>query len=262
MPSGYKFSHQGGQKSCVFSSLASTLSYKGYNYAAENISSTIQGSLSFGDPMTYEASLLNNSLQVDRYTLRTTLIEPKMFSTILQITAKHAISICGNQIFDPNFHEPMQLSLDNLTRCCKNLSDEIFQGVTRGYIFLDYQVKSGRFVKQIQQAKPVKPIKQVKPIKEKRRIKEIVTEMKKTINIRTLKCLSSAFGYFQEYINQNNPNSTRYVAKTIAQDINQYKNATYTISNLKITEAKQIETIFLKVLKIMKSKNKVVAPKV
>ena len=58
MPSKYKFFHQGGQETCVFSSLASALSYKGYNDAAEIISRNIQGSFSYGDPMTYAACLL------------------------------------------------------------------------------------------------------------------------------------------------------------------------------------------------------------
>ena len=135
--SRYKFFHQGGQDTCVFSSLASALSYKGYNDASEIISSKIKDSINFGDPMTSAAALLRNSLQVVRYDLTMTITEPKEFPTIVQITAKHAISIYGEHIFDSNFHEPMQLNKDNLTRCCKNVSDEGFLGVIRGYIFSD-----------------------------------------------------------------------------------------------------------------------------
>ena len=105
-----------------------------YNDSAEIISRNIQGSLSSGDPMTFAADLLHNSIQVDRYTGRTTITQPKDFPTILQITTKHAKSICGNQIFDSIFHEPMKLCLDNLTRCCKDVSYEGILGVTRGYI--------------------------------------------------------------------------------------------------------------------------------
>ena len=123
MSSGYTFFHQGGQETCVFSSLASALSYKGYNDATEIISRNIQGSLSYGDTITYTADLLRtskeSSVQVDRYTGETTIIKSTDFPTIFQITAKYAISICGNQIFDSNFQGPMKLSLDNLTRCCK-----------------------------------------------------------------------------------------------------------------------------------------------
>ena len=82
--------------------------------------------------MTYAATLLNNSLQVECYTLRMTIIESKEFPTIIQITTKHTISICGDQMFDSNFHGPIQLHLDNLTRCCKNVNDEGFLAVVRG----------------------------------------------------------------------------------------------------------------------------------
>ena len=99
MSSRYQFFHQGGQETCVFSSLASALGYKGYNDASEIIFSKIQDSLIFGDPMTSAADLLRTSkeisVQVDRYDLRMTITEPKEFPTIIQITAKHAISICG-----------------------------------------------------------------------------------------------------------------------------------------------------------------------
>ena len=57
IPLGYKFFHQKGQETCVFSSLASASSYKGYNDASEIISNTIQGFLIFGDPITFAASL-------------------------------------------------------------------------------------------------------------------------------------------------------------------------------------------------------------
>ena len=103
MPLGYKFFHQGGQETCMFSSLAFAVSYKGYNDAAEIISRNIQGSLIFGDPMKFAANLLNNPVQIDRYTCRTTITEPKDFPTILQITVKHAISICGITYLTQNF---------------------------------------------------------------------------------------------------------------------------------------------------------------
>ena len=67
-----------------------------------------------------------------------------------------------------------------------------------------------------------------------RSIREIAREMKNTIKIRASKCLSSAFGYFSEYINQNKPKKS--IEKNIAQNMKQYKNSACTISNLEITE--------------------------
>ena len=71
----------------MFSSLVFALSYKEYNDAAEIISNTVQGFLRCCDLLAFAASLLNNSAQVDRYTRRTTITEPKEFLAILEITA-------------------------------------------------------------------------------------------------------------------------------------------------------------------------------
>ena len=195
-----------------------------------------------------------------------TITEPKEFPTIVQITAKHAISLYRDHIFDSNFDEPMQLNKDNLTRCCKNVSDEGFVAVIRGYIFSDDQVKSRNFGKPIKKVKPVKPIKQVKTIKKIKSIKEVVRDMENTIKIRGLKCLSSAFEYFAKTINHQDH---RQYCKTIthqdhrqygligddmdremkcAQEIKLYKNASCTISNLDITDKSYPFHLLLKVL--------------
>ena len=52
--------YQGGQLACMFSSQTSSLSYKRYNDSTEIISRSIQDSLSFGNPMTFAADLLNS----------------------------------------------------------------------------------------------------------------------------------------------------------------------------------------------------------
>ena len=192
--------------------------------------------------MTSAAALLDKSLRVVRYDGTMTITEPKEFPTIVQITAKHAISLYGDQIFDSNFHEPMQLNKDNLTRCCKNVSDEGFVAVIRGYIFSDDQVKSRKFGKPIKKVKPVKPIKQVKTIKKIKSIKEVVREMEDTIKIRALKCLSSAFEYFEKTINHQDHRQYGLIGDDMdremkcAQEITLYKNASCTISNLNITD--------------------------
>ncbi len=204
--------------------------------------------------MTSAAALSYNSLRVVRYDLIMTITEPKEFPTIVQITAKHAISIYGEQIFDSNFHEPMQLNKDNLTRCCKNVSDEGFLGVIRGYIFSDDQAKSRKFGKPIKKVKPVKPIKQVKTIKKIKSIKEVVREMENTIKIRALKCLSSAFEYFAKTINHQDHRQYGLIGDDMAremkcaQEIKLYKNASCTISNLNITDKSDPFHLLFKVL--------------
>ena len=57
--SSFKYFSQGEENKCVFSSLASALSYKGFHEAAKVISNNIEGSLKEKDAIIFATNLLS-----------------------------------------------------------------------------------------------------------------------------------------------------------------------------------------------------------
>ena len=146
----------------MFSSLASALSYKGFHEAAKVISDNIENSLKEKDPIMFATNLLTNILTVTLFKEEdeNKKKKPVYFGvghnnpTLIQIFSErkhdhqlstcddlingdHAITICNDLIFDSNFDKPMKLSLENLNKCCMNVTKPSceFRAVSKGFVF-------------------------------------------------------------------------------------------------------------------------------
>ena len=157
----FRFYFQGNLNTCVFSSLASALSYKGYHEASKIVSENIEISASKNDSIKFVIDLLNKVLTIKPFKEKDKFDRKKSFRfdkssnhpILLQlsyqkghdvITADHAICICNNLIFDSNYNTPMKLNLTNLNKCCKNVTKPScnFGAVIKGWIFEEKTVRT------------------------------------------------------------------------------------------------------------------------
>ena len=218
----FKYFFQGRKNTCVFSSLASALSYKGFHEASEILHDNIETSLQ-EDPMIFACDLLKKVLTVTvfkhknvtgrRIILDNTHNNPTLIQIVCEernivskkrkshdwINCDHAITICDDKIFDSNFDEPMELTLKNLNKCCRNITKPscTFRAVYRGFVFSEKEIRSrvsrGRAVKRNSRYRSVESTRQIYKDKQDISFQSIIDNLHISVKELSLRILSNSF---------------------------------------------------------------------
>ena len=115
------------------------------------------------------------------------------------INGDHAITICDDKIFDSNFDEPMELTLKNLNKCCKNITKPscTFRAVYRGFVFSEKEIRSrvsrGRAVKRNSRYRSVESTRQIYKDKQDISFQSIIDNLHISVKELSLRILSNSF---------------------------------------------------------------------